>query len=95
MGAFSANSTNIREVASEVSAKERAFANTVSQIESQINRLGELWNSPVYDQFKQLFMEKLPSLNEGDQLMQEFKMKLEKAADSFDEAQRSITNSFN
>lgn len=95
MSAFSANSNNMRETASDIAAKEVAYANTVSEIEAQVNHLGQLWNSPVYDQFKQLFNEKLPSLNDGDQLMKEFKQRLERTADSFDEAQRAITNSFN
>lgn len=95
MSAFSANSNNMRETANDIAAKEVAYANTVSEIEAQINHLGQLWNSPVYDQFKQLFNEKLPSLNEGDQLMKEFKQRLERAADSFDEAQRNIMSNFN
>lgn len=95
MGAFSANSTEIRNTAELVSAKEKAFENSLEQIEAQINHLGDLWNSPTYDQFKQLFNQKLPNLKEGDALMIEFRTKLEKAAESFDDAQRNIINSFN
>lgn len=94
MGAFSANSNQMREVASDVSTKERSYADKVDEIKGQIEHLGQMWNSPAYDELKKMFEAKLPSLMEGDQLMQQFKTKLVDAADSFDQAQTNIMNNF-
>lgn len=94
MGAFSANSNQMREVAGDVSVKEKSYLNKIDEIQNQINHLGQMWNSPAYDEFKKMFEAKLPSLREGDQLMQQFQTKLVDAADSFDQAQSNIMNNF-
>ena len=94
MGAFSANSGNMRQVASDVQNYQKKYVDVVSQIESEINHLGGLWNGPVYDQLKQMFNEKKAGLNEGSDLMVEFYQKLNNAADSFDSAEKSILSRF-
>ncbi len=95
MADFTANSGSIRNVAGNVNSKEAEYMQTVNEIDAQIKHLGQLWSSPVYDQFKSLFDNKLPSLNRGDELMKEFKNKLDTAADSFDSAQQQIMNNLN
>ncbi len=83
MGSLSVNTTNIDQLSSDVLANEQRYSNILATLQSDINKLGQGWESPVYDEFKSLFENKLPNLEEGDDLMKKFKKKLDDASETF------------
>ncbi len=95
MSSLSVNTENIDQLAVDVLNKQQKYRQLVDQINSEITTLGNSWQSPAYDQFKALFEQKLPSLNEGDELMKDFKRKLDTASSSFNEAKNKMMNTFN
>ena len=92
---MTADSTKMREVAEDVASQRTKYNQVVSDLQNLITNLGNYWESVTYDQFKQLFDGKKPSLDEGSQIIQEFINGLTKAADEFDETQKKILNNLN
>lgn len=92
---MTADSGKMRQVADDVLNQRTKYNQLVSDLQNLITNLGEAWESETYDQFKQLFENKKPNLDEGSQIVQDFINGLNKAADEFDQTQKKILNNLN
>ncbi len=80
----------------EASKHEAAFRGGIREMDKIVEELSSLWTSDetgTYETFRQLFKEKLPSLNEGDDYMKAFCNKVEEKRSDFQSAANRTNNS--
>ena len=76
---------------------EKAYAEAVAGLESNISSLASYWTSAetgTYEAFKQLFDEKLKTLKEADELMKQFCQKIEERKEIFNDAAKKTIGLF-
>lgn len=89
---MTADSELMRNAAAEVSAEERKYTTSISEIDNLItNTLAECWGDEAYDELKAKYTSKSkPDLQELGRLIDEFSKNLVTAADDLDHAINSL-----
>ena len=82
----------------EASKHEAAFREGIREMDRIVEEISSMWTSDetgTYETFKQLFKEKLPALNEGNDYMKAFCNKVEEKRNDFESAANRTNSSFN
>ena len=88
-GGVSFTLSKMEEVYLKGSECEKAYADAVSGLESNVASLAGYWTSSetgTYEAFKALFDEKLVKLKEADELMKQFLQKIDERRERYQEA---------
>ena len=89
---MTADSELMRSAAEEVSAEEKKYTTSISEIDNLItNTLAECWGDEAYDELRSKYTSKSkPDLQELGRLIDEFSKSLVVAADDLDHAINSL-----
>lgn len=92
------NLAEMENLHAEASKHETAFREGIREMDKIVEELSNMWTSgetKTYETFRQLFKEKLPALNEGDDYMKAFCDKVEQKRNDFESAANRTNSSFN
>ena len=92
------NLAEMENLHAEASKHEAAFREGIREMDKIVEELSSMWTSNetgTYETFRQLFKEKLPALDEGDNYMKAFCDKVEQKKNDFQNAANRTNSSFN
>lgn len=89
---MTADTSKMREAASQVSAEEKKYSASIEEMDTLItNTLGQCWVDEAYEELKSQYTSKSrQDLRALDELLKEFQSSLNKAADDLDAAISSL-----